>query len=79
MCSPHFLEFADRITAVLVNGFGVFLQNARSGMADHLRDEEIGYAGRAQTTCVRVTKTVQPKIFQSCIFQRLGPSVPNVA
>jgi len=36
--SPHMFQLAYCIASILVNSFGIFLQNARRGMTDHLRD-----------------------------------------
>ena len=39
----HVLQLANRVAPVLVNGFGIFLQDAGRGMADHLGGGEIGH------------------------------------
>ncbi len=43
----HLFEFANCLPPILVDCSGILLQDTRSGMADHLRDEEIRYPSGA--------------------------------
>jgi hypothetical protein len=61
MHGPQVFQFADRVSAVLVYGFGIFLQNARSGMSNQLGDEEVGHSCGTQATRKRVTEIVIQK------------------
>jgi hypothetical protein len=70
MLSPHVLQLADCIAPVLVNGFGVFLEDARRGMAAHLGYKEIGYPCSAQATGECMAQIVNPEVFNSCVLQR---------
>jgi len=65
--SPHVFQFADCVASILVDGFGIFLQNARCGVADHLSDKEIGHSRGAHATSARVPKIVDNKKIQSGI------------
>ena len=78
MFSPHFFKLADRIATILVNGFGIFLQNSRCGVADHLSDEEVSHSSGAQATGKGVAEIVEPEVIQTSVFQSFFPSMPNV-
>ena len=62
MRGSHFLEFTDRIPAVLVDRLRVNLQDAWRRVADHLGDEEVGAPAALRRFCVAELKNPASKV-----------------